>query len=256
MESILFIAFDLAIIVAAFALAAAATIIWFVIWLCRTARTPSNSPEAPPVYPHPQVQDGQWQHRQQQGHDWHKFQYSEPALNSRARWQELNRTPQTELREMTQFGVVNEFQQRTRDLAPPDVRGDPMYNGRHRMPSAKSDYPPYFRSLERDTLLPENAKKHHIFTGNPTPDSIMRGAPSMSNKRSLHISKNTVFCAPEKWHAWKTQHGPRIVSSERVVTVQCERRGSQGLFFGEMVGMKYAIFRNDGHLLFRESLQS
>ena len=122
---------------------------------------------------------------------------------------------------------------------------------------AKSDYPAHFVSLRNVTSLPGKAMRHHIFTpsANWIPGSIVRSAEIMSEKRSRHIVRNTVFCAPRGWHAWDTKRGPRTASSERVYTVQCERRGGRGAFVGEMVGMKYAIFRND-HLMVNESLSS
>ena len=141
--------------------------------------------------------------------------------------------PTEEQGPVTQYDVVDEFQHNWK-------------------PSAKSDYPSFFLSLESETSLPENAERHHIFTGSSTHDLIMCGALSISENRAYNISENTVFCAPKKWHAWETANGPRIVSSERVVTVQCERRGIH--FVGTMVGKRYAIFRNDGHLMAHESL--
>ena len=139
---------------------------------------------------------------------------------------------------MTMLEVVNEIQQRT--LAKND----------------KPEYPPYFLSPQRETSLPAKAMKHHIFVqGNLTPDSIVEGALRISEKRSQHIFKNTVFVAPEKWLLWSTKRGPRIVSSERVETVQCKRHKRWGHFVGTKVGMKYAIF-NNGHLEVDESLDS
>ena len=144
--------------------------------------------------------------------------------------------PTAEPGQATQYEVVNEFQP-------------------HGKPSVESDYPPFFLSLESDTLLPDNAERHHIYNGSSNYELIIRGALSISEARELKISENTVFCAPKKWHAWKTKNGPRIVSSERVVTVQCERSGGQRDFFVSRVEMRYAIFRNDGHLISHESLQ-
>ena len=122
---------------------------------------------------------------------------------------------------------------------------------------ARSDYPAHFLSLRGVTSLPGRAMRHHIFSpaAHCTLDSIVRSAEMMSEKRSQHIVRNTVFCAPRGWHAWDTKRGPRSVSSERVATVQCERRGGRGAFVGEMVGRKYAIFRGD-HLMVNESLSS
>ena len=262
-------------------------VICFVTWLC-LCRTPKNAPEAPPVYPQlqdwqrqhgqqthwqqqqwqqqqwqqQQWQQQQWQqqHWQQQGHGSLQFQHAEPTLNPRAQWQVLDRRPQTESLEITQFGIENEFQQRARELASPEVRRalcNLMDNhGRLRLPSAGSDHPPFFLSLESVTSLPANGKRHHIFTGGLTPDSIILGAVSMSKKRAQHIFENTVFCPPKNWNAWTTRRGRRIVSSERVITVQCQRRRGRGDFFVSRVEMRYAIFRNDGHCVYRESLRS
>ena len=124
-----------------------------------------------------------------------------------------------------------------------------------RAAKAGPDYPSFFLAPLRETSLPAKAKRHHIIDNVFTPESFMEGALRMSEKRARHINRNTVFLAPERWFAWSTKRGPRIVSSERVETVQCTRRGRQGDFVGTNVGKKYAIFRN-GHLVKDESLQS
>ena len=272
-------------IVSVFAALVVAAIICYVIWmcLCRTAKT-SSSPENPPEHWHWQTQyytEWQRQHRQHQGHGGLQFLHSDLALNPGAQWQEWSRRHQTsESQEMTNFGVVSEFQNRVGQrqccpttsvlplvnttvwVVPDNVRGGQVRNlvnnNIQRVPSAESDYPPpFFLSLERDILLPEKATRRHIFVPeNLTPDSIQEGALRISEKRAQVISRNTVFIAPQKWHAWKTKRGPRIVSSERVVTVQCERKGGRGTFFVASVDMKYAIFTHDGHLMIDETLQS
>lgn len=246
-------------VAAAFALVAVAGIIWSVIWaiinftkkrLFRTVDATSTSPEAPELDPsevparpprpsHPQVQhEQQQQHRGQElGH---VSQSVEPAIGNAVR--DRHQEAETEWREITTLEVVNELQQRLRLSA-----------------NAEPDYPPYFLSPQRETSLPGIAMKLHIFVpGNLTLDSIVEGALRMSEKREQDIFENTVFCAPEKWITWSTKRGPRIVSSERVVTVQCEREGGRGNFFVAWVDMKYAIFRNNerGHLMCNESLQS
>ena len=143
-----------------------------------------------------------------------------------------------ELRERTTLEVVDEAEQRV-----------------SRTTNAGPDYPSFFLAPLRETSLPAKAKRHHIIDEVVTPESFMEGALRMSEKRARHINKNTVFLAPERWVAWSTKRGPRIVSSERVETVQCKRKRGSGDFVGTRVGKKYAIFRN-GHLVKDESLQS
>ena len=130
-------------------------------------------------------------------------------------------------------------------------------NNCQRVSGAESDYPPFFLTLEREISLPENAMRHHIFTrGNLTPASIEEVALRISEKRARDIFRNTVFEAPRRWHAWKTKRGPRIVSSEKVETVQCERKGGRGKFHVTWTGKRYAIFRRNGHLMTKESFES
>lgn len=142
------------------------------------------------------------------------------------------------MRERTTLEVADEAKQRISGAA-----------------KAGPDYPSFFLAPLRETSLPAKAKRHHIIDNVVTPESFVEGALRMSEKRARHINRNTVFLAPERWIAWSTKRGPRIVSSERVETVQCTRRGRQGDFVGKNVGKKYAIFRN-GHLVKDESLQS
>ena len=142
-----------------------------------------------------------------------------------------------ELRERTTLEVADEAEQRISRAA-----------------KAGPDYPSFFLAPLRETSLPAKAKRHHIMD-NVTLESFTECALRMSEKRTRHINKNTVFLAPERWIAWSTERGPRIVSSERVETVQCYRRGREGDFVGKNVGKKYAIFRN-GHLEPQESLCS
>ena len=142
-----------------------------------------------------------------------------------------------ELRERTTLEVVDEAEQRVSRTA-----------------DAGPDYPSFFISPLRETSLPAKAKRHHIISI-VTPESFMECALRMSEKRARHINRNTVFLAPERWIAWSTRRGPRIVSSERVETVQCKRKRGTGNFAGTRVGKKYAIF-GYGHLEAEESLCS
>ena len=154
----------------------------------------------------------------------------------------------------TTVNLINELRERI-TLEVVDEVQPVQHRGSQSVRSA--NYPSFFVSPHRETPLPAKARKHHILNpGNLTPDSIVENALRLSEKRSKHIFENTVFCAPQKWMAWSTKRGPRIVSSERVTTIQCERKGRRGKFLVAWVDMKYAIFTKGGHLRCNESLQS
>ena len=154
----------------------------------------------------------------------------------------------------TTVNLINELRERTKLEVVDEVQ--PVQH-RTSQSARSADHPSFFVSPQREISLPSKAMKHHILNpGNLTPDSIAENALRLSEKRSKHIYENTVFCAPQKWMAWSTKRGPRIVSSERVTTIQCERKGRRGKFLVAWVDMKFAIFTKGGHLRCNESLQS
>ena len=120
--------------------------------------------------------------------------------------------------------------------------------------SSSLEVPKNMRIIEKHIRLPGRAKPKHIYSG---PGKLTaQKAREISARRNFDITTNTVFQAPNHWNLCQyTNHvnnsERRIVSSAKVATFQCRRRGHAWQTFNK--GQCFAIFREDSHLMHMES---
>ena len=112
--------------------------------------------------------------------------------------------------------------------------------------------PDHLTIMSQNVRLPQHAQKKHVYTGKGELTRERANAVSMGrNSEFNYVFTNTVVANPESWNMCSSRGGSvRIVSSTRVKTMHCKRRGQAWEVYPR--GKCFAIFGKNGHCHYSE----